>query len=362
MVKYIKHWIWLYVSLVVLFSRADDGMLQVITAESGGMIVELDQYTDMQNYFSDVAFNPIDGELAVIAVDNELGLFHDGEVRFLNPETWEEAHHFDEPLTGISIAYSGNGTLFAVGNGIGEDIGRLRVIDLITSEIIFDQRIETAEILDIAFSPSQDYVAVGLGNAQVLDVEIEIGYAIIDLRSGEIIFSPPEPFGVSVDFLDSSTLVVQTGVNQTSVIQVWDFLNNELIYQVDDVLNVGRGVIVLNNERFIYEGIDAVYSVSSLQEVDIIQSQIGRNFIRSITYHPSQPIIAIGYERRLQNGIPADRDGVIRLVEIDTGDELAVLEGHLDIVTSLAFSPDGTLLASGGTDGTVRLWGIPGNE
>jgi WD40 repeat protein len=39
---------------------------------------------------------------------------------------------------------------------------------------------------------------------------------------------------------------------------------------------------------------------------------------------------------------------------------LRILKGHPSAVTSLAVSPDGTLLVSGGKDKTIRLWSLPG--
>jgi len=41
-----------------------------------------------------------------------------------------------------------------------------------------------------------------------------------------------------------------------------------------------------------------------------------------------------------------------------TGSQTAVLSGHTRYIMSLAFSPDGTLLVSGDTGGTVKLWDV----
>jgi WD40 repeat protein len=49
-------------------------------------------------------------------------------------------------------------------------------------------------------------------------------------------------------------------------------------------------------------------------------------------------------------------DGTVRLWEAPSGRALASLQGHTSTVIGVALSADGAILASGSGDGTVRLW------
>ncbi len=62
---------------------------------------------------------------------------------------------------------------------------------------------------------------------------------------------------------------------------------------------------------------------------------------------PSNSILATGAHNNF-----------ISIFEIATGKERFVLWGHLTSPSALAFTRDDRTLASGGTDGTVKLWSL----
>ena len=72
----------------------------------------------------------------------------------------------------------------------------------------------------------------------------------------------------------------------------------------------------------------------------------------------TEPVWSVAFSpdgTRLASG---SSGGGVRLWDVASGEPTATLEGHTEPVWSVAFSPDGTRLASGSSGGGVRLWDV----
>ncbi len=79
--------------------------------------------------------------------------------------------------------------------------------------------------------------------------------------------------------------------------------------------------------------------------IDKLEGQTYR--INSVAFSPSGLLLASG-----------GRDTTIRLWDPSSGELLHTLENHNEAVNRVAFSPDGTMIASGSDDGEVMIWGL----
>jgi len=72
----------------------------------------------------------------------------------------------------------------------------------------------------------------------------------------------------------------------------------------------------------------------------------------------SGDIWTVAFSPKVNELATGGTDGSVRVWDADTGKLLATFLGHKTAVHSIAFSGDGSLIASGGRDGAVRIWKV----
>ena len=202
----------------------------------------------------------------------------------------------------------------------------------------------------VAFSPDGRLLAVGTHiGVWLYEVATSREVALLPTRHEvfSIAFSPDGKNLASGEFLGPA--------NPDGMVRLWDLATGTTIAAFDSVVVNVAVHTSPSSLGFSPDGKTlAVSSANGVKLLDVgTQSKLAAYDHRGtgwgagaiVSFSPDGTILASGAD-----------DGTIRLWDVSTGTLSATLEEHTDEVRSLSFSPDGTILASASLDHTVRLW------
>jgi WD40 repeat protein len=239
-----------------------------------------------------------------------------------------------------AIDYSPTGQQLAGGTGLvrkedGRYYGQVIIWDILTGEIDTTLTANPAPVWSVAFSRDGQKLAAGCG----LDPQ-DNSYEVIiwDIATGqkEHVLQGHTGRVISVAFSPTGEVLASAGADHT--VRLWDVSNGAMkqaLIQAGDADSLPKSHA---------DGI--AYSDKVKQESPGFFNVVQKGWANSVAFSKNGEYLA---------GIGAT---TIRIWEVATGKLSQTISSSVRGVYSIAFSPDGKIIATGNADGSVNLWAV----
>jgi WD40 repeat protein/serine/threonine protein kinase len=300
-----------------------DGKVKVWDAQTGQELLSL------KGGGSSVAFSP-DGKRLAIA---------DGKVKVWDAQTGQELLSLKGG--GSSVAFSPDGKRLAS----APNDNTVKVWDTQTGQELLTLKGHTGGVTSVAFSPDGKRLASTSGDRTVKVWDVQTGQELLSLkeRDQSVVFSP-----------DGKRLA-----SAAKEVKVWDAQTGQELLTFKGHSGWVSSVVFSPDGTRLASG---SYDDGTVKIWDATVSQEARTFsgdtsgFRSVSFSPDGKRLAFGTAGTWDDTKEAAVDARVKILDAQTGQEVMSFKGHSTTVNSVAYSPDGTRLASASTDQTVKVW------
>jgi WD40 repeat protein/transcriptional regulator with XRE-family HTH domain len=317
--------------LTIAFSRggrhiatADRSELRVWDVDSG---TEIFRSSKPNQLFSSVDFSPDGTRLAASSQSSLIWVW--------DIQTGEELHTlYGHTNTVNSIRFNTDGTRLASSS----NDRKLFIWDAMSGAQLLSLSGHTNTIWDAAFAPDSRHVATASEDRTVKIWDPSTGGKLPSMNTGALV----------TVFNIEQTRVALSFSNRPA--EIWDFTNGERLLTLSGHPISFPYSFSADGKRLASKSPDGTISLWDATNGEEVWT-LPAKFVGMVIPSPDGTRVAVAYDT-------GSEPGAVRIWDAQRNKLLLSLTGHTSGVWGLAYSPDGTRIASGDNTGTVKVWDV----